>query len=544
MGEPDDSRDPAEENRAPRERIAQLEREMRAERDDHARLQSTLLDSTESLRLALNASRIGLWKWDAERNAIEWDARVCEIFSVSGPPSSFEGYLDVVHPEDRQQIQAVVIDAMKTGVFRTFEHRVNPRADQGEHWVLCVGSADIGANGQVAGLRGGVVDITDKKLLANRLQRAERVQTIGQLSAGVAHNFNNLLAAIIPNLEAAKAAARGLSHAAAIAAALDASLQARDLVKSMLALAGRRATGPVEPANLREVSSRIEAICRMTFPREIALESRIAEDIGFVTMPATDLEQVLFNLLFNARDAIEDSKRQVRKIQLTAERIAPDAGVRVRVTDTGVGIPDAVRARMFEPFFTTKSPQRGTGLGLPTALARAREAGGALECEQTSEEGTTFSLVLPAASPPRPAPVEARPEPSKHRKTVLLVDDEPLVRQAVKQLLEHEGYNVIEAGSADQARRLLERSAAPVDAILLDQSMPFESGLEAAPSIRALSAAPIILFTGLAPEQTPESRSCSRSLRQARTCSARCAGCSRNARERPRSCYAPRVDDR
>lgn len=469
---------------------------------DRVRLERSLIDSTEALRLAVDASRMGFWRWDIANNRVDWDDRLLSLFGVTEAPSSYEEYLDLIHPEDRDHVRCMVSEAWQTGVYRTFEHRVAPKADGEERWMLCVGTARRKSGGDIESLQGGVLDISEKKSLASHLWRAERAQTISQLSAGFAHNFNNLLAVIVPYLEI-ETDRRGGDETAA--AAFEASLQARDLVRSMLALAGRRGTDETAPAFARDVVLGVEAICRMTFPKEINLSTRVDPAVGTVAMASIDLEQVLLNLLFNARDALESSNAPERSIDVAVERIIdPHEGprVRFRVSDSGPGIPDDIRCRVFEPFFTTRTTQRRAGLGLASARARVRSASGQLEIESSHPPKTTFTLMLPEAAA-RAAPVELPPLPAsttKKRETILVVDDEPLVRGVVLRLLETEGYIVYEAASAAEAREMLGRLGSCVDAIILDQSMPREPGLQALPSLVALTNASVILFTGLAPQ--------------------------------------------
>ncbi len=466
---------------------------------DRVRLERSLIESTEALRLAVDASRMGFWQWDVATNRVEWDERLLSLFGTRAAPASYEEYLQLVHADDRDHVRCIVSEAWQTGIYRTFEHRIAASDDGEDRWVLCVGSARRGPNGDVATLQGGVLDITEKKSLASHLWRAERAQTISQLSAGFAHNFNNLLAVIVPHLEMAAEEKKG----EAASAALEASLQARDLVRSMLALAGRRGGEETTPGSTRELVYRVEAICRMTFPKEIELKASVDANVGAVTLPSIDLEQVLLNLLFNARDALESWDGPQRRIEITVDRVVDPidgARVRFRVTDTGVGIPDEIRTKIFEPFFTTKTSQRRAGLGLASALARVQAVAGKLEVESSQPSRTVFTLVLPELAHQAPH------EPLSHglddkRETILIVDDEPLVRGVVRRLLESEGYRVHEVGSAAEARDVLRQIGASVDAIILDQSMPREAGLEALPSLVSLTDAAIVLFTGLVPDE-------------------------------------------
>jgi len=270
----------------------------------------------------------------------------------------------------------------------------------------------------------------------------------------------------------------------------------------MMTLAGRRGLQAHEPSDPKDVVSRLEAICKLMFPREIQVMANIDARTGLVAMSTSDLEQVLLNLLFNARDAVLEAQGGQRQIRVLVDRIGLSAGLyqtRIRVTDTGIGMTEAVREQIFVPFFTTKPPNLASGLGLANALSRVRDAGGRLDCESEPGRGTTFTLLLPEAARDRRS---LRP-PSKPETTadgveaILVVDDEPPVRAVTARLLKSAGYEVLETGSAHEARESLRENGRRIKLILLDQSMPLESGLEALSSLQRLCSAPVVLFSGL-----------------------------------------------
>lgn len=463
---------------------------------ERVRLERSLAERTHSLQLAVEATRLGMWRWDLRTNAVDWDDRVLEIVGARQPPT-FEDFLELVHPDDRERLKTIFSEVLATGVYPTFEHRLAAHDGSPEKWLLASGTVVKDADGKAAVLMGGLLDITEQKRLSGQLQRAERVEAVGQLAAGIAHNINNLLAAILPNVEYALGLVSGEAREA-LTAALDASMQARGVVQSLLSLARKTPSDSGQPAEVSAVLASVEKLCRMTLPREIELEfSAIAP--GHAAMSASDLEQTVLNLVLNARDAVESSK--VRRISVVAKRPTPHA-ITLQVTDTGAGMTEEVRRRAFEPFFTTKSPHRGTGLGLANVVARVREAGGQLDCQSEVGVGSTFTLVLPSA--PRPVQQERSPAPEPQAPaghTILIVDDEPMVRRSLRRLLEHDGFTVMEAPSASDARLTLDTHGAAIDVIILDHSMPDETGVEALPSLRARSRAKIVLFSGLTPEE-------------------------------------------
>ncbi|HEX4406238.1 MAG TPA: PAS domain S-box protein [Polyangia bacterium] len=473
---------------------------------ERVRLERSLAQSQQQLRLAVDASHVGLWSWDLASNRVTWDSRLLEIYGIVEPPADYDRYLEHIHSDDRPLVQRVVERALSTGVYVPVEHRLTPRSDGVERWVLGTGTLLRDAGGKATVLMGGCLDISEQKRAATQLQRAQRVENLGQLVAGLAHNFNNLLGVIMPNLELSLEGASA-EQAPMLDAAMKASAQARDLIKRLMSIPGG---GPVSgdgPCDVGAVIERAVGICRSTFPREIELTVAGPLEVACVAMPASDLDQVVLNLLFNARDALERAQARRRVIELSVERVEGVAGdapqIALRVRDNGVGMSSSVRARLFEPFFTTKPGNRGSGLGLADALMRVRAASGTLECESREGEGTTFVLRVPEAqASPKPPAVIAAPSGSLGE-TVLIVDDEPAVSAAVARLLRRQGYAVLEALDADQARATLAANGAVIRLVLLDHSMPNESGPEALPSLRALTDAPIVLFTGGVAEVPP-----------------------------------------
>jgi PAS domain S-box-containing protein len=464
---------------------------------ERVRLARSLSLSEQKLRLAVDSTHIGLWSWDLSRNVIVWDRRVLDIFGTAQAPGDYESYLAHVHPEDRSFVRESVARAREATERSTFEHRLVPRADGLERWVMCSGTMLRDEAGTPVLFMGGVLETTAQKHAAAQLQRAQRVEALGQLSAGLAHNFNNLLGVIIPNLELALAEPEEPNaREETLVAALGAATQARDLIKRLMTVTAPREAAP-GACDLRAVVERAVALCRASFPREIELTVAVAPEVGHARMSSSDLEQIVLNLLFNARDALEGVTGRARRIEVTVDR-AGGGDLHVRVRDNGIGMPPAIAARVFEPFFTTKPSHRGAGLGLADALVRVRDAEGRLDCQSAAGEGTTFTVTLPPAAP-APASTTAPTTPVARRaggELILIVDDEPAVRAAVGRLLTRQGYSVLEANDAREARAVLRERGGEVRLVLLDQSMPHESGPEALPSLRALCAAPIAMFTG------------------------------------------------
>lgn len=470
---------------------------------DRVRLERSLIERGEALNLAVRASRMGLWSWDIPTGEIVWDDRLLEIWGLTETPRDFDSYINLVHPDDQTLVQGMITEALAIGTYRTFEHRVIKLPEQREVWVLAVGTVIKDDSGKPVRLMGGGIDISEQKRLAMQSQRAAWVESLGQLAADIAHNFNNLLAVVVPSIEleldGRAAESPGLS------AALEASLLARDLVRDLFLLTQRGASQPFAPADPSEVVARVLGICRLTFPREMSIQHHAGAQVGHVSMQATDLEQILLNLLFNARDALEAVPGPRKEITIDLLRVLGDNDspmVELRVSDTGGGMDEHVRARIFEPSCTTKSAHRA-GLGLANVAERVRDAGGSIRCASVLGLGTTFTVLIRGLIEPVSAttstPVSDAPVPADS--VILLVDDEAPVRRVVRRLLECEGYAILEASHAEEAREVLARTQ--VALVILDQSMPNETGVHAFPSLRALTDAPVVLYTGLVPLVPP-----------------------------------------
>jgi len=399
--------------------------------------------------------------------------------------------LALLTPEARAALPGQIAAAVAArGVFD--QELAYNHPTRGLCWVRVRGVPEDTAEGML--YTGVLLDITEARRLAEALHRAERRDSMAQMAAGVAHNFNNMLAAILPNLELARRDATP-GQQALLADAERAAQSAADLVRRMLTL-GRRDPSAGDVTDLAAVVREVLHLCRGTFDRGITIEERIELPVAPVRAPQPDLEQVVLNLCFNARDAMEGIEH--RRLTLT---LAPEGegSVRLLVTDTGRGMSEATLRRIGEPFFSTKPPGRGTGLGLASAFHAVHEAGGSWRVASTPGAGTSFTIVLPltaAAAAPR-----RRPTPAGSvmvRGTVLLVDDEEIVRRAVSRMLQPAGYRVLAAAGAEEALGWAQGAeAAAIDAVLLDLSMPGTSGQQLLPQLRRLlPAAPVLVLSG------------------------------------------------
>lgn len=444
------------------------------------------------LSFALQASAIGTWQWTRVDDCIVWDTRTAELFGKQAgySPSSFEDYLALIHEADRGRVAEHIAAASEKGVYDDIEHRIGDGADT--RWVLCKGEALRDADGNISSLIGAIVDVTERHLAAERRHQSQRLEAVGELAAGIAHNFNNMLAAIIPNLQLARRkSGDDVTHH--LDAATSAAERASRMVRQLLLYAGSAPVTERRIEDLRPVVERLVDMCQATFGPTVEL-STVLQPVSPVSVNTSQIEQALLNLLLNAKDACQANAEGGR---ITVSLLARDSGdVELRIQDDGIGMPASVRRRIFEPFFTTKAVGKGTGLGLSSCYAIVREHGGRLECESSPGDGTTFSIHLPASErTPEPPEAATQGQPSSGMERILIVDDEPLVRKVIGQTLSLSGYHVTAAADGVDAVQHLESDT--FDLLLLDIHMPGMGGQAVMTHARRIAPEmKVVIFSG------------------------------------------------
>jgi two-component system, cell cycle sensor histidine kinase and response regulator CckA len=373
--------------------------------------------------------------------------------------------------------------------------------------------------GQAERLRGQA----ERDKLEGQLQQAQRLESVGQLAGGVAHDFNNLLA-VISNYaafvggEVAKDGSQvdWQSVREDVRQIQLAAGRAAELTHQLLAFA-RRDVVQLRPLDLNEVITRVEQLLIRTLDEHLVLKTDLAPQLCTVLADPGQIEQVLVNLAVNARDAMPSGGTLVVATSVTevdeshpASRIGlpPGPYACMKITDTGVGMPRDVIDHAFEPFFTTKPKGEGTGLGLATVYGIVAQAGGHVQISSELGTGTTVTILLPASGLPAsglpasglPAPGQApeqEPEQEPGRgagETVLIVEDEPALREVIRRILSRSGYHVIAAATGPEAIEIVARYTGDIDVLLTDVVMPRMLGKEAAERIRALRPGVKVLF--------------------------------------------------
>jgi len=383
---------------------------------------------------------------------------------------------------------------------RSLEYQLGPRRD---------------ADGRIIGVIGLGFDVTEREQakqrqaqLTEQLRQAQKLEDIGRLAGGVAHDFNNLLTAIMGHLTLAEeqcaAGSPILEHLSACNRAVD---SAATLTRQLLAFGRKQVISP-RAVNLTSLVSGIEGMLRRLIGESIQLATRFEDGLWNVKADPGQLEQVLVNLVVNARDAIADHGTvEVRTWNLQADAGSPNLPsslpggdyVVLSVRDTGRGMSDVVRSKLFEPFFTTKERGEGTGLGLATVYGAAQQNGGAVAVESKLGAGSTFHVYLPrhagAETSEYPPPRVVEEAATGGNETILLVEDEPIVLEIADCTLQQLGYTVLACAGADEALRTLANYPGTIHLLLTDVVMPRMNGKELAARVAALRPGISVLFT-------------------------------------------------
>ena len=343
-----------------------------------------------------------------------------------------------------------------------------------------------------------LLDVSRQKQLEEQLREAQKMEAIGTLAGGVAHDMNNILAVIMSCAGVLQLGLEGDELGEVAQQVVDASRRGRDLTRNLLGFA-RRGHYLSEPVSLNQELTGVIELLRRTVSKKIIFDPRLAPQLPAVVGDRAQLCQALMNLCLNGVEAMP--RGGVLGLETAVETTAAGDEVVVRVSDTGTGMTDETLARCREPLFTTKPPGEGTGLGLPMVEGTMARHHGRLQIESEPGRGTTVALRLPATTTPAPAAETAPAAPARRRPRsdtlVLVVDDEPMVRGASQRLLEALGYGALAAESGERALQLLGERDGDVAMVILDLVMPERDGGDVFEEIHGkFPAIPVLLASG------------------------------------------------
>ena len=398
-----------------------------------------------------------------------------------------------VHPDDREHLFARIREAATTGTSMQVDFRVLHADGAYRHARLRSGPPTRAEQGPL--FRSVVFDVTEQHRLEDRMREAQRREAAGTLAAGMAHNFNNMLAVIVPSLEMMRNSVP-VSLQPDVDDARTAAHAATELVRQLMQLVRQDASGDAQAVDVGAMAEQLAQLCRRTFDPGIEIRCVVPVSKCVVMARRAELQQVLMNLCINSRDALAGRPAPRVEIEVTGG----DDALLVSVSDNGVGMGPEVQRRIGEPFFTTKPPGRGTGLGLAMAQRIVAELGGTLQCQSTLGEGTRFELRLPRHQGLAETPVpDAEVESVLRGLRVLVIDDEARLLGTLARAVLHLGAEVLCAQRGGEGLALL-RAHPEIGVVLLDLAMPEMDGIEVLRRIREENqAVPVYLMTGFLP---------------------------------------------
>ncbi len=477
-----------------------------------------LRTSEDRFRTLTMASPLGIFLTDPKGDCTFVTPRMIDLWGAPDEALLGRGFLDAAHPDDRDRVHLAWQKAVREGGELSMEYRVL-RPDGELRWV-CERTAAHRDGAVVTGFVGTVEDISaqkaaadDRRRLEAQMQHAQKLESLGVLAGGIAHDFNNLLVGILGNASVARDEAQpGTPTEELLGDIVTAARRAAELTTQLLAYAGKGRFN-IQPLDISAAVRETSSLLHSAISKRAALSLELHDGLPLIAADATQVRQVLMNLLTNASDALEERNGEIAlrtgsmfaDAALLSECLAADgvqAGefVFVEVSDTGVGMNVETLARIFDPFFTTKFT--GRGLGLAATLGIVRGHRGALRVISNPGDGTTFRVLFPVAESREPSSRTPRSVVSIGRAgTILVVDDEETVRDVVHRMLTRSGYSVIGAVDGDDGLRLFAEHEATIAAIVLDVTMPRMSGTEVLADLRRRGKnVPVVLASGYSSE--------------------------------------------
>ncbi len=510
---------------------------------DASRQRMDYLD--ERFRAALLASGTGTFNWYLPDDILHFDSALEQILrrSLGQKLDTVEAFLQQVHPKDRQRM-CQAMECYADGEDFSTEFRLARPGP--EHWLACKAKVFRNAAGEPTHVAGACTDISARKhaeealrisehrlrqlnenlearvaaevaehsRTEQALRQAQKMEAVGQLTGGIAHDFNNLLTGIIGSLELMQRRYRRgepLDVDRYIGAAVSSAQRAAALTQRLLAFSRQQALD-LKPVDVNQMVASLEDLLHRTTGENITIVTDLAPDLRPACMDVNQLESAVLNLVINARDAMPEGGTITLATRSFHEDKQPDPQKRVMnegdyvlltITDTGTGMTPEVLARAFEPFFTTKPIGQGTGLGLSMVYGYIKQAKGYVHIKSEPDRGTSVYLYLPVyKGEAAPAPVEPELSSQGMGETILVVEDEPVVRSLVVEVLGELGYRTLEAGDATEALAITE-SGQRIDLLMTDVGLPGMNGRQLAEIVRQQRPGLKVIFaTGYAESAT------------------------------------------
>lgn len=453
--------------------------------------------ASEQFRFALDTAKMKLWSYElpGDQNAgLHPDLHIAQIAKICFP---------LAHASELANLSTVLAAAIRNRDSFSVEFRIT-RPEGSAGWALAKGHVATGSDGAPRMIAGIELDVTDRKLLEEQLRRAQRMETIGQLAGGVAHDFNNLITAIFGHV------AMGLEHlppdhpsARSLQAIEKVAQQGNRVTRGLLSFS-KHSAGDMRVVDLCRIVEEATRLVRPIMPASIRISVHIPprDEPVYILADDAQLQQVILNIAINARDAMPDGGdlelTVLKDVDAVRENSARYAAL--RISDTGMGIAPELQDRIFDPFFTTKDRTYGTGLGLSIVHGIISEHGGLIRVHSAPQHGTTFEILFPRRLPPtgattRSAPVSAVPRGSGE--LILVAEDHEQIRELIGANLRSLGYHVVLVSNGEDFLEAYHANRRNARLVLIDADLPKCTGIECVRRIReANDPVPVIIATG------------------------------------------------
>lgn len=476
--------------------------DLKEEIDERIKIDNQMEILTQRLQLATSSAHLGVWDWNIRDNTMVWDDRMFELYGISRDsfPSTLDAWTNGLHPEDRERAIADCQAALHGEKdFDTFFRVSHP--DGTVKHIKANGIVIRGADGSAERMIGINADITEqvnaeaeKARLEGQLLQAQKMESVGRLAGGVAHDFNNMLGVILGHAELGLLRMDSVHPVRKdLQEIRKAAEHSAELTRQLLAFARKQSIEP-KVLDLNETVAGMLKMLQRLIGEDVHLAWLPAPEVWPVRVDPSQVDQILANLCVNARDAIEGTGRitiETRNCTIDADHCAaqldaePGDYVRLTISDDGRGMDKATLGHIFEPFFTTKGVGKGTGLGLSTVYGAVKQNNGIINIYSEPGNGTTFSIYLPrhfGQNGETKAEEETMPAPCGNE-TILLVEDEQAILDLAATMLEKLGYCVLKAGSPDEAVNRANDYKGEIHALMTDVIMPGMNGKDLASAL-------------------------------------------------------------
>ncbi len=476
-------------------------------------LEDSLIKQYEGLQLIAEKAGLGLWEFNIRENFI---FTISKNYNRPEPDGIFrkissENFMDRIHPEDFEMFKSRLdLHSGNPGEVVDFDIRLNINGDIYRWFHITAVMDKLDESGKPLVFRGLYQDITERKEIEGQLYQSQKMEAVGRLAGGIAHDFNNILQVILGyGSLALMDAGENSDMLENISHIVDSGEKAKSLVRQLLLFARREKFRP-SPVDLNNIASGFITMLKRVIGENINLVFSPDPDLHYIHGDAGQLEQIFMNLCINSRDAIDGAGSIIIKTKnITTDeywscydnRIPPGSYVMLSISDTGTGIPDEYIGQVFEPFFTTKEKNLGTGLGLATVYSIVKQHNCFIDVRSIEGKGTTFSLYFPVYGDVELEDLHHDADTASKfhggTETVLLAEDDDLIRKYTKRILIDSGFRVITADDGESAVKLFNENREVIDLLIFDVVMPKKNGWDVYLEIGGVKdRIPVIFFSG------------------------------------------------